>query len=149
MGYESAIALINLSLTALSIIEGFHKPLRLNISDKSGGLLVHVRLHLLSHQLTKFKIPSDSSKRKSQTSFKKKTSESNHGKVKVENKASKSKQPTDIASYKKQRNLVVSLNRHSKLDYFNSVSSSKDTKLFWKQCQSCFSNKHAVGDSAH
>ena len=64
-GYESAIVPINRSLTALSIIEGFHKPLRLNISDKSGGLLVHVRLHLLSHQLTKFKIPSDSSKSKS------------------------------------------------------------------------------------
>ena len=40
------------------IIEGFHKPLRLDISDKSGGLLV-VRSHLLSRQLTKFKIPSD------------------------------------------------------------------------------------------
>ena len=41
------------------IIEGFHKPLRLNISDKSGGLLVYVRSYLLSRQLTKFEIPSD------------------------------------------------------------------------------------------
>ena len=41
----------------------------------------------------------------------------------LKNKAINSKQPTDIASYKKQRNLVVSLNRQSKLDYFNSISS--------------------------
>ena len=44
--------------TAQFIIEGFHKPLRLDISDKSGGLLVYVRLYLLSRQLTKFEIPS-------------------------------------------------------------------------------------------
>ena len=43
--------------------------------------------------------------------------------------------------------MVISLNRQSKLDYFNSISSSKDTKPFWKQCKSYFSNKHAVGDS--
>ena len=45
--------------TAQLIIEGFHKPLRLDISDKSGGLLFYIRSHLLSRQLTKFKIPSD------------------------------------------------------------------------------------------
>ena len=65
----------------------------------------------------------------------------------LKNKSNKSKQPTDIAFNKKQRNLVVSLNRQSKLDYFNSISSSKDTKPFWKQCKPYFSNKHAVGDS--
>ena len=48
----------------------------------------------------------------------------------LKNKASKSKQHADIASYKKQLNLVVSLNRQSKLDYFNSISSSKNTKPF-------------------
>ena len=31
----------------------------------------------------------------------------------LKNKANKSKQSTDIASYKKQRNLVVSLNRQT------------------------------------
>ena len=36
-------------------------------------------------------------------------------KSRLKNKANKSKQPTDIASYKKQRNLVISLNRQSKL----------------------------------
>ena len=45
--------------TAQFIIEEFHKPLRLDISDKCGGLLVYVRSHLLSCQLTKIKIPSD------------------------------------------------------------------------------------------
>ena len=45
--------------TAQFIIEGFRKPLRLDISDKSGGLLVYVRSHLLLRQLTKFEIPSD------------------------------------------------------------------------------------------
>ena len=65
----------------------------------------------------------------------------------LKNKANKSKQPTDIVSYKKQRNLVVSSNRQSKLDYFNSISNLKDIKPFWKQCKPFFSNKHAVGDS--
>ena len=65
----------------------------------------------------------------------------------LKNKANKSKQPIDIASYKKKRNLVVSLNRKSNWDYFNSISSSNDKKLFWKQCKPYFSNKHAVGDS--
>ena len=48
---------------------------------------------------------------------------------------------------KKERNLVVSLNGQSKLHYFNSIPSLKDTKPFWKQCKPYFSNKHAVGDS--
>ena len=43
--------------------------------------------------------------------------------------------------------MVVSLNRQSKIDYFNSISSSKDTKPFWKQYKPYFSNKRAVGDS--
>ena len=41
------------------LMEGFHKPLKLDISDKSGGLLVYVRLHLLSRQLIRFEIPSE------------------------------------------------------------------------------------------
>ena len=41
------------------LMEGFHKPLRLDISDKSGGFLVYVRLHLLSRQLIKSEIPSE------------------------------------------------------------------------------------------
>ena len=45
--------------TVQFIIEGFHKPLRLDNSDKNGGLLIYIRSYLLSHQLTKFEIPSD------------------------------------------------------------------------------------------
>ena len=55
--------------------------------------------------------------------------------LRLKNKTNKSKQPTNIASYKKQRNLVVSLNRQSKFDYFNSISGSNDAKPFWKQCK--------------
>ena len=65
----------------------------------------------------------------------------------MKSKANKSKQPNDIASYKKQRNLVVLLNKQSKRDYSNSISSSKNTKPFWKQCKPYFFNKHAVADS--
>ena len=43
--------------------------------------------------------------------------------------------------------MVVSLNRQSKFDYFNSIFNSKDTNIFWKQCQPYFSKKHVVGDS--
>ena len=45
--------------TAQFIVERFHKPLRLDISDKSGGLLVYVIPYLLSRQLIKFEIHSD------------------------------------------------------------------------------------------
>ena len=48
----------------------------------------------------------------------------------LKNKTNKLKQPTDIASYKKQRNVVVSLNRQLKIGYFNFIFSSKDTKPF-------------------
>ena len=65
----------------------------------------------------------------------------------LKNKANKSHQPIDITSCKKQQNLVVSLSRQPKLDCFNSIPSSKDTKPFWKQCKSNFSKKHSLGNS--
>ena len=40
------------------MIEGFRKPLRLDISDKNGGLIVYLRLYLLSRLLTKFEMSS-------------------------------------------------------------------------------------------
>ena len=39
--------------TAQFIIDGFHKPLRVDIFDKSGGLLVYVTSYLLSRELKK------------------------------------------------------------------------------------------------
>ena len=37
----------------------------------------------------------------------------------LKNKANRSKDPADIANYKRQRNLVVFLNSHAKSKYFN------------------------------
>ena len=65
----------------------------------------------------------------------------------LKNKANKLEQIIDLASCKKKKKLVVSLNRQSKFDYFNSIFNSKDTNIFWKQCQPYFSKKHVVGDS--
>ena len=44
--------------------------------------------------------------------------------------ANKTKSPTDMAGYKKQRNLVVKLNRQAKKRHF--TNASKSTKCFWK-----------------
>ena len=44
------------------------------------------------------------------------------------NKANKTKDPTDITNYKKQRNYVMNLN--AKLEYF-SKHESNDNKPFW------------------
>ena len=65
----------------------------------------------------------------------------------MKNKANRSKGPVDIANYKKQRNLVVSLNCQAKSEYFNEVSNSGSSRPFWETCKPCFSNKHARGDS--
>ena len=40
-------------------IDGLHKPLRLDATDKSGGLLVYVSSFLFLRQLTKHEISSD------------------------------------------------------------------------------------------
>ena len=65
----------------------------------------------------------------------------------LKNKANRSKDPVDIANYKKQRNLVVSLNRQAKSKYFNEVSNTESSRPFWETCKPYFSNKHARGDS--
>ena len=62
-------------------------------------------------------------------------------------KASRTKQREDITKYKKQRNLVVRLNRETKLHYFNNLETSKNSKPFWDKCRPYFSKKHAHGDS--
>ena len=65
---------------------------------------------------------------------------------KLKNKANRTKLQEDIAKYKKQRNLVVKLNRDSKLRYFDNIETSKNSKPFWNGCKPYFSNKHAHGD---
>ena len=65
----------------------------------------------------------------------------------LKNKAKRTRSPIDIVNYKKQRNLVVSLNRQAKYEYFNEVSNSESSRPFWETYKPYFSNKHARGDS--
>ena len=64
----------------------------------------------------------------------------------LKNKAKTTKASVDIVNYKKQRNLIVSLNRQAKHEYFNEVSNSESSRPFWETCKPYFSNKHARGD---
>ena len=66
---------------------------------------------------------------------------------KLKNKANRTKLQEDIPKHKKQRNLVVKLNRDPKFRYFHNIETSKNSKTFWNLCKPYFSNKHAHGDS--
>ena len=66
---------------------------------------------------------------------------------KLINKANRTKLQDDIAKYKKQQNLVVKLNRDSKLRYFDNIEILKNSKPFWNECEPYLSNKHVQGDS--
>ena len=62
----------------------------------------------------------------------------------LKNIARKSKDPEDWAAYRRQRNLVVNLNRHAKKTFFaNSLPTSKS---FWKKVKPLFSSKSSVGN---
>ena len=65
----------------------------------------------------------------------------------LKSKANRTKQPKDISDYKKQRNLVVRLNKERKIEYFETLQTSKNSKPFWNKCKPYFSNKHAHGES--
>ena len=65
----------------------------------------------------------------------------------LKQKASRTKQQEDITKYKKQQNLVVKLNRETKLHYFNNLETSNNSKPFWGKYRPYFSNKHVHGDS--
>ena len=67
----------------------------------------------------------------------------------LKNKANKTKAPDDFASYKKQRNLVVRLNKEAKHTFFDSLDTSKDSKSFWDNCKPYFSNKSGKNVNAH
>ena len=45
--------------TAQFMLPGYHKPYRLDISDRKGGLLVYIKSHLSSRLLKNSDIPSD------------------------------------------------------------------------------------------
>ena len=60
---------------------------------------------------------------------------------KLKSKANRTKLQDGIAKYKKQRNLVVTLTRDSKLRFFDNAETSKNSKPFWNKCKPYFSNK--------
>ena len=66
---------------------------------------------------------------------------------KLKSKANRTKQIGDVANYKKQRNLVVKLNKKRKTEFFENLETSNDSKPFWNKCKPYFSNKHAHGNS--
>ena len=49
--------------------------------------------------------------------------------------------------YKKQRNLVVKLNKNCKKEFFDNLETKNNSKSFWDKCKPYFSNKHSKGDS--
>ena len=57
----------------------------------------------------------------------------------LKSKANRAKWPKDISDYKKQRNLVVRLNKERRIEYFENLETSKRKPYF--------SNKHAHGES--
>ena len=56
----------------------------------------------------------------------------------LKHKANRSKDPVDIANYKKQHNLIVSLNNQVKSEYLNEVSNTESSKPFWETCKPYF-----------
>ena len=61
--------------------------------------------------------------------------------------ANRTKRPKDISEYKKQQNLIVRLNKERRIEYFENLETSKNSKSFWNKCKPYFSNKHAHGES--
>ena len=64
----------------------------------------------------------------------------------LKNKANKTKNHLDIRNYKKQRKIVVTLNKEAKLQYFSNYDST-NTKSFWENCKAYFSNKNSKADT--
>ena len=58
----------------------------------------------------------------------------------LKSKTNRTKGPKGASDYKKQRNLVVRLNKEN-------LETSKNSKPFWNKCKAYFSNKHAHGES--
>ena len=67
--------------------------------------------------------------------------------MRLKNKANKTRKAVDFSNYKKQRNLVVKINNECKREYFDKLNVKTTTKPFWKTCKPYFSNKHLHGGS--
>ena len=65
----------------------------------------------------------------------------------LKNKANKMKDTKGILQHKMSNNHVVKLNNQSRQEHFDSLNPFLDSKPFWKNCKSYFSNKHSFGDS--
>ena len=60
---------------------------------------------------------------------------------KLKHIANKSKHPDDVARYKRQRNLVVNMNRKAKKSFFSKNDPKNSPKGFWDAFKPLFSNK--------
>ena len=49
----------------------------------------------------------------------------------LKNKANKTKSVDDLIKYKKQRNLVVKLNKNCKKEFFDNLETKNNSKSFW------------------
>ena len=52
---------------------------------------------------------------------------------KLKNKANKTKLVDDLLKYKKQRNLVVKLNKNCKKEFFDNLEIKNNSKSFWNK----------------
>ena len=66
----------------------------------------------------------------------------------LKRKANKTKKEEDFRRYKKQRNLIVKMNKKAKRDYYKSISpkSIDNDKKFWKMVKPMFSNVNPMSD---
>ena len=65
----------------------------------------------------------------------------------LKTKSNKSGKTEDFKNYKKQRNLVVKMNRKAKFDFHRSIEprSIDNEKKFWKVVKLMFSNGNPMG----
>ena len=63
----------------------------------------------------------------------------------LKNKANKSQLPANLSKYKKQRNLVVKLNKKHKKEHFENLNVATNSKPFCDKCKLYFSNKYTKG----
>ena len=68
-------------------------------------------------------------------------------KSRLKNEANKTSKAADIFNYKKQRNLVIKINKECKRDYLDKLNIKTTTKQFSKTCKPYLSNKHSHGAS--
>ena len=55
--------------------------------------------------------------------------------------ANKTGKDVDLYEFRKQRNIVVNVDKKEEKNFLNSLSTGNDSKPFWETCKPCFSNK--------